>query len=65
MYVTMHAMPSSLTLLLALLVGCAAFVLAAFTVVGLLGEVVAVVALAGLAARGLCALTARLRHTHC
>jgi hypothetical protein len=58
--------PSARTLLVALLAGLAVFVLAAFTVVGIAGELVAALALLGLAARGACALTARLRHVeHC
>jgi hypothetical protein len=55
-------MPATRTLLIGLVVGLAVFVLAAFTVFGLVGELVVALSLLGLAARGACALTARLRH---
>jgi hypothetical protein len=52
-------MPSARSLFVALVVGCVAFVLFAFTVVGLVGEAVVVISSAGLAVR---AITATARH---
>lgn len=54
-------MPSTRTLVLTLLVGSALFVLFAFTLIGLLGELAVVLAGVGLLLRGLCDVTARVR----
>ena len=54
-------MPSTRVLLIALIAGTALFVLAAFTLIGLVGELVAALALIGLGLRAACDLAARLR----
>jgi hypothetical protein len=57
----MGAMPSTLTLVGVLLVGAAVTVLGAFSLLGLIGESVCLLALLGLVLRGACSVTARLR----
>lgn len=59
-------MPSVRVLTLALLSASAIAVLFAFTLIGLVSEAVALLALAGLLVRMACALSAAVRHSpHC
>jgi hypothetical protein len=58
--------PKKQTLLVAFIVGVAAMVLFAFTLVGLAGEAIAALALLGLGLRATCAVVARVRRVpHC
>ncbi len=55
-------MPTTRTLVLALVVGAAVFVLFAFTVVGLVGEAIVLLSIVGLLLRALAAAAGRIRH---
>jgi hypothetical protein len=55
-------MPKTRTLLVALVVGAAVFVLFAFTIAGLVGEAVVVLSLMGLLLRALAAAARHARH---
>lgn len=54
-------MPKTRTLLLGLAVGCVAFVLLAFTIVGLVGEALVLVCTIGLSARAVASVAHRSR----
>lgn len=56
-------MPTTRTLIISLVGGCAAFVLFAFTVVGLVGEALVVLSLIGLLLRALAAAGRRARRS--
>ncbi len=56
-------MPKARTLLIALALGAAGFVLFAFTVVGLVGEAVVALSIMGLLLRALAAGARHLRHS--
>ena len=57
------AMPKTRTLLVALVVGAALFVLFAFTIVGVVGEAVVLLAIMGLLLRALAGAARHARHS--
>ncbi len=57
-------MPRTWTLLVTVVLGCALFVLFAFTLIGLIGEAMVDLALLGLVARALTGAAHRLRGHH-